>query len=90
MLLLLLTGDIEGNPGPATYAMFPCGVCQLHVSWTHEAVACDVWLHKSCVSLDSVNYSEIENHTWKCYCCRSVNVSSFIYKAYNLNVSNSF
>ena len=27
---------------------------------------------------------------WRCYGCRSINVSSFVYSTYNLNVSNSF
>ena len=73
--------------------MFPCGVCQREVSWSHKAVACDncdVWHHKSCASLNSAEFDTIENHSWRCHCCRSVNLSSFLYKAYNLNVSNSF
>ena len=76
-----------------TLTMFPCAVCQLEVSWTQQAVACDncdVWLHKSCASLNSAEFNDIENCSWTCYCCRSVNVESFIYKAFNLNISNSF
>ena len=89
MIMLALSGDIALNPGPT----FTCGVCQLVVSWSHKAVACDncsVWVHKSCASLDSATYDQLENLSWKCYCCRSVNVSSFVYNAYNVNVSNSF
>ena len=93
MLLLLLSGDISLNPGPLSDGLFPCGVCQLAVSWSHKAVACDncdVWVHKSCASMDSVMYEQVENLTWKCYCCRSVNVSSFVINAYNLPTANSF
>ena len=89
LILLALSGDIALNPGP----VFTCGVCQLAVSWSHKAVACDncsIWVHKSCASLDSAIYDQLENLSWKCYCCRSDNVSSFVYNAYNLNVSNSF
>jgi len=35
-------------------------------------------------------YDQMENFSWKCYCCRSVNVTSFVINAYNLSVSNSF
>ena len=93
LLLLLLSGDIATNPGPAGESMFPCAVCQYGVNWSHKAVACDncsVWIHKTCASMDSVTYDQVENLSWRCYGCRSINVSSFVYNAYNLNVSNSF
>ena len=93
LLLLLLSGDIATNPGPAGDSMFPCAVCQYGVNWSHKAVACDncsVWIHKTCASMDSVTYDQVENMSWRCYGCRSINVSSFVYNAYNLNVSNSF
>ena len=51
---------------------------------------CDVWLHKSCASLNSADFGDISNHSWQCYCCRSINTSSFVFQTYNLNVSNSF
>ena len=55
--LLLLSGDIATNPGPAGESMFPCAVCQYGVNWSHKAVACDnysIWIHKTCASMDSV------------------------------------
>ena len=73
--------------------MFPCGVCQQHVSWSSKAVKCEnceVWIHKTCTSLISAECSNTEGTSWQCYCCRSVNVNSFVYRAYNLNTSNSF
>ena len=90
---LLLAGDIESNPGPVAPPMYPCAVCQLGVNWSHQAVACekcDVWIHKSCASMDSATDANMENCDWKCYGCKSNNCSSFLYHAYNLNVSNSF
>ena len=93
LLSLMLSGDIEINPGPVNEPMYPCAVCQLGVNWSHQAVACDVcdvWVHKSCASMDSTTYADIANHEWKCYGCRSTNVSSFLYHAFNVNVSNSF
>ena len=94
-ILLLLCGDIEMNPGPRPThePMYPCAVCQLGVNWSHQAKACDncdVWVHKSCASMGSSTYGNIENCEWKCYRCSSINCSSFLLHAYNLNVSNSF
>ena len=79
-ILLMLSGDIEINPGPVD-SLFPCGVCQLACNWSHCAVACDnscVWVHKTCASMDTAEYDQLEIVSWKCYCCRSVNVSSFL------------
>ena len=96
MLLLLLAGDIARNPGPPVAPMYPCGVCQLAVNWSHKAIACDacdVWVHKSCASLDSAAYESVENVSdapWKCYCCNSINVLLFTYHAFNLDVSNNY
>ena len=94
MLLLLLAGDIAKNPGHPVAPMYPCGVCQLAVNWSHKAIACDacdVWVHKSCASLDSAAYESLENVSdapWNC--CNSVNVLSFTYHAFNLDVSNNY
>ena len=63
MILLLLLGDIASNPGPAN-SMFPCGVCQLAVTLSQKAVACDaccVWLHISCASIGCISYDQLEN-----------------------------
>ena len=89
----LLAGDIESNPGPVDPPMYPRAVCQLGVNWSHQAVVCDerdVWIHKSCASVDSTTYANMENCYWKWYGCKSNRCSSFLYHAYNLNVSNSF
>jgi hypothetical protein len=40
--------------------------------------------------MNSTTYANIEDKEWKCYGCQSVNCSSFLYHAFNLNVSNSF
>ena len=93
LLVLLLCGDIELNPGPPVPSLYPCGICELGVNWSHAAVCCDncdVWYHKSCVSMNSQQYANIEGERWNCYACGSVNCSSFLYHVYNLNVSNSY
>ena len=93
LIVLLLCGDIELNPGPPVPSLCPCGICELGVNWSHAAVCCDncdVWYHKSCVSMNSQQYANIEGERRNCYACGSVNCSSFLYHVYNLNVSNSY
>ena len=40
--------------------------------------------------MTSAEYEGIEDKSWQCYCCRSVNNESFIYHPFNLEVSNRF
>ena len=101
-MLLILCGDIESNPGPVAGewppaqnwgALYPCGCCELQVDWSHLTVCCDecqVCYHKTCASMTSVEYDHIENVFWKCCKYNTASCSSFLYQAYNLNVSNSF
>ena len=92
LMVLLLSGDVESNPGPHP-SMYPCGICELGVTWSRLAVCCDncdIWYHKSCISMNSQEYDRIETTDWNCFACNSKNCSSFLYHAYNLNVSNSF
>ena len=49
--LLLFSGDIESNPGPAK---FPCGICRRPVRENQAGVQCDLcdyWVHKRCVNM---------------------------------------
>ena len=89
--------DYSGCSKPQT-GVFPCGVCQKNVSFNGPpAVQCDnseckIWIHKHCASTltDSV-FEDIADMSWQCYGCRCVHgQQSFIYQAYNLNISNSF
>ena len=92
--LILLSGDVEPNPGPAIgHNQYGCGYCECLCRSGQGAVACDncsQWFHKSCVSMSSDSLVRIANEDWVCYRCQSRNNSSFLYHAYNLNVSNSF
>ena len=59
-LTLLLSGDIDVNPGPMQHdvntaprptSVFPCGHCELAVNWSDDAICCDlcsIWCHQSC------------------------------------------
>ena len=39
-LLLLVSGDINLNPGPGNGSVFPCGYCELPVTWSRLGVCC--------------------------------------------------
>ncbi len=38
---LLISGDIQTNPGPQEAIIYPCGVYNLKVDWSHHALCCD-------------------------------------------------
>ena len=74
LLLLALSGDIALNPGPHTNAaqVFPCGYCQLLVTWEVGGVACDdcsLWFHISCHDMNVSQYVKVNDASWKCFRC---------------------
>ena len=91
IIMLLLSGDVEVNPGPET--KWPCGICQYPV--TQDGVACDsceLWHHKSCISLCSDDFQLLKrsNVAWKCCKCDSINCDTFTFHSFELQTSNSF
>ena len=98
LIALLLSGDVELNPGPrpSQKSIFPCGFCQTHVDFGQKATCCDtcdVWFHKTCVSMDSTTFSLLNSQDdWFCYRCNSVNHNSQSFHSfqYSLPTSNSF
>lgn len=51
MLLLLLSGDIQINPGPYI-PKYPCMMSSRAVKWKHKAVCCDscnTWCNIHCM-----------------------------------------
>ena len=40
ILLILVSGDIQLNPGPGNGSVFPCGCCELPVTWSQLGVCC--------------------------------------------------
>jgi hypothetical protein len=43
LLILLLAGDIEQNPGPRgkQQSIYPCGLCEHPVTWNSQGICCD-------------------------------------------------
>jgi len=94
-LVIILAGDIELNPGPNNKSVFPCGLCDLPVTWNCQGVccdACDIWHLKSCIELCSYDYKLLErsNVQWLCCKCESINISTFTFRSYEIETSNIY
>ena len=95
VLLILLAGDIQMNPGPENCSVFPCGTCDIPVTWSQEGVCCNncsVWYHKSCEDLSSKNMSYLGRSSASWYCCKydSINVDSFTFNSIEMCTSAIF
>ncbi|CAC5407576.1 unnamed protein product [Mytilus coruscus] len=100
LLLILLGGNIEQNPGPREkqQSIYPCGLCDHPVTWKCEGVCCDdcdVLHHRSCIELCTADYELLErsNVQWLCCKCDSINminVSSFTFHNYELNTTKCY
>ena len=95
ILLLVLSGDIQTNPGPRQETIYPCGYCELKVGWSTMALCCDncdIWYHKNCLEMSSGEYNLLgrSNISWICRKCDSINVDSFTYHSYILDLGNSY
>ena len=94
LLIIILSGDIQVNPGPTS--IYPCGCCELPVTWDHQrAVCCDnckLWYHSECIELSSskINVLQFSNISWICCHYESLNVDSFTYHSYEFELSNCF
>ena len=59
LLMLLLSGDVQLNPGPRHADIFPCGFSQKPVTWSTPGICCgnwEVWFHCPCVDIGSQEY----------------------------------
>ena len=94
-LMLLLSGNVELNPGPGLASIFPCGFCQLNVGWECSGVACDgceVWFHRSCADITKSAYRKLSDVdvSWRCYRCCHLNQSNSRLFSYEIDLSNRF
>ena len=74
IIILLLAGDIELNPGPNW--KYPCGACSGPVKSNQKGIYCDVcttWFHSRCIGLSDQEYSTLQDSpdTWACRICLS-------------------
>ena len=105
MLALLLSGDIHANPGPKgttktkeitvrDTSIYLCAYCESGVTWRQAGVCCDnceVWFHKTCLSLSTSSFENIQdsNVSWICNRCNFTNSESSLFQSYNLELHNS-
>lgn len=78
LLALLISGDIQLNPGPVKY---PCGVCKKAVARNHRAMCCDecdTWIHIGCCGVSPKEYRHLQhsNVSWYCTHCSLPNFSN--------------
>ncbi len=88
---LLMSGDIQPNPGPRNCSVFPCGHCGYNVSY--PAVCCDecsVWFHLSCADKSTKDLTDLAQASWPCYRCNAINIDSFTFRSYTLELSNRY
>ena len=90
---LLLAGDIEINPGPPT--VYLCALCDTEVTWSCKAICCDkcnIWIHHSCVNIDSIEYSLLGRTAtpWHCPRCDNINCDTFTFNSFEISCYNSF
>ena len=72
-LVLILSGDINLNPGPIIY---PCSICGVPVKSNQKAIlcdGCDLWTHIRCGGVSEDKYSDYQDGedtgSWVCPRC---------------------
>ena len=94
LLLLLLAGDVNTNPGPYKLK-YPCGECGKAVKWGQKAIECEncnIWFHKHCLEMSDEIFEVLESHpsyTWICCSCGLPNFTIY-FDISDLDLSNSF
>ena len=84
-VLLLLSGDISLNPGPARY---PCGLCEKPVHSNQHGLQCDdcnIWTHRTCLSMDKNKYMRLadSDEFWFCRNCTLPNFTDSFFSCNN-------
>ena len=96
VLLLLLSGQIELNPGPTDTSIYPCGICEKPVNWGERGICCDkcdIWHHASCLNMgDPVYLAFLNNNSlsWICCTCGFPNFSTSFFEVTPFSLENSF
>ena len=91
--LLLLSGDIEANPGPQAL----CEVCQKNIAQRHRILCCykcNCWVHKKCANISEIRYISIKNKVegfhFDCNRCNYAEELPFFQEQYLEEVSQTF
>jgi hypothetical protein len=96
-LILLISGDIQTNPGPRTVKApkYPCGACGKNVNSNQKAMECEdclIWYHNKCMDMNDYNYEvhvQHNSYVWVCYKCGVPNFTNSSFFCH-FEVSNPF
>ena len=96
-LLLLNACDTETNPGPGAdhSTVYPCGACDMPVTWAQQAVACEtcsVWYNIDCQGISSQTYDALHSSAvvWNCHSGGVTDYTATLFDLTSLVTSNSF
>lgn len=83
-ILLILSGDVEMNPGPRQ-PKYPCKICSKAVKNNDSAMRCDnceIWVHNLCSGISTHTYETMKNSscTWICPACGLPSFSSSLFE----------
>ena len=80
LCLLIVSGDIEVNPGPIKY---PCSVCEKSVKSNQQALSCDScdrWTHCKCSGVTTVRYYDYQLQDYFQWVCPRCLLNELPYK----------
>ena len=74
LVIFVLSGDIQSNPGPVFNWKYPCGKCNCPVKTNQAGIMCEVcyaWHHCKCVCIDDSEYHRLQlsDEAWCCSSC---------------------
>ena len=92
LINLLLSGQVEINPGPLRTPKFPCGDCGKSAR-LGRSIACDccnTWFHPDWISMNSIVYDRLVNSSmsWECLKCGLPNTSTTLFDTNISDYSN--
>ena len=97
LIIILLSGQVEINPGPSAPVQHPCCICHNEVTdsdYALNCVSCAFWCHINCCGMSELNYETLCNRSgsfsWICYECSCPNFSSSLFATASIETSNSF
>ena len=69
--ILVLSGDVELNPGPSRNWKYPCTACAKPVKKNQQGIqcdGCDLWTHATCGRVNQETYDKLKGD-WYCPTC---------------------
>ena len=95
--LLIISGDLEVNPGPRTRTAkpkYPCGICSRACTDKQDAIqcdTCDIWSHRKCLKMPISLYKANQNpdYSWHCCNCGMPTFDSDLFNSLEIPISHS-